>query len=184
MIDLRTVDGRSLGGQLIELAIWLGLAGLMYSQTGLFDREIPEYLFGATSWPRAICIVIALGAIGQFAHQMLLATGSGTDGGGDRRVRGRTIDFAKRIAIFVFPLIWLFLAPRFGFYLTAPFFVLGMLLLMEVRSPFNLFAVTAVVYALVLLIFTRFFFVALPVGRIQAFYDVNVAIIGIARLGI
>ena len=158
----------------------------MYSQTGLFDREIPEYRFGAVGWPRAICIVIAIGAVGQFIHHYISAHRtaggvSGTGGGGAQKSLAVT---AKRAAIFVFPLLWLYCAPRLGFYLTAPFFVLGMLMLMEVRSAFNLAAVTAVIYALVLLLFTRFFFVALPVGRIQFFYDINVAIIGLARAGL
>ncbi|MCY4460849.1 MAG: tripartite tricarboxylate transporter TctB family protein [Albidovulum sp.] len=188
----RTLDGESprptseFWRSFAEMAVWLLICGIVYSQTGLFDREIPDYEFGATGWPRALCIAAAFGAVAQFCLQRIVArrapenanAKSGAKSGGDWRT------LAQRAAVFVFPLLWLYLAPRVGFYISAPFFVAGMLLLMEVRSPVNLFAVTAAIYALVLLFFTRLFFVALPVGRIEAFYDVNVAIIGLARIGL
>jgi hypothetical protein len=53
-----------------------------------------------------------------------------------------------------------------------------------VTSPAALLLVTTVVYSMVLLIFTRFFFVALPVGGIEWFYDINNAIISIVRTGV
>ena len=74
--------------------------------------------------------------------------------------------------------------PSIGFYVATPVFILGLLLLLEVTSPAALLLVTTVVYSLVLLIFTRFFFVALPVGGIQWFYDINNAIISIVRAGL
>ena len=44
---------------------------------------------------------------------------------------------------------------------------------MEVRKVRLLFGVTATVYGLVLLIFVRLFYVALPVGNWPVFYDIN-----------
>ena len=169
-----------------ELSVWLALCGLIYSQTGLFDREIPEYEFGVVGWPRALCIAAALGAVAQFCLQRLAARRAAENR--PEKIRSEVgVGWriaAQRAAVFAFPLLWLYLAPRVGFYVSAPFFVAGMLLLMEVRSPISVAAVTAAIYALVLLFFTRLFFVALPVGRIEAFYDINVAIIGLARIGL
>lgn len=181
--SLSTVD-RSLRKPFAELVLWLGVCAIVYSQTGLFDREIPEYRFGAIGWPRVICLIIAIGAIGQFISQVINRTSAPKA----KNVVGEVISdswtaIVKRAAIFVFPLVWLYLAPRVGFYLSAPFFVLGMLWLMEVRSPINLIAVTGVIYCILLLIFTRFFFVALPVGRIDFLYDLNVIIINLVRIG-
>ncbi|MDE0111502.1 MAG: tripartite tricarboxylate transporter TctB family protein [Albidovulum sp.] len=168
-----------------ELSAWLLLCGLIYSQTQLFDREIPEYEFGVAGWPRVLCIAAALGAVAQFCLQRLAARRTvekSPEAEHAGFVGWRAV--AQRTAIFAFPLLWLVLAPRVGFYLSAPFFVAGMLVLMEVRSPTRVIAVTGAIYALVLLLFTRLFFVALPVGRIEAFYDANVAIIGFARIGL
>ena len=169
-----------------ELSVWLLLCGLIYVQTGLFDRDIPEYEFGAAGWPRVLCIAAALGALAQFCLQRLTARRE-VDKSREKisdKAASSWLAISQRAAIFLFPLIWLYLAPRVGFYVSAPFFVAGMLLLMDVRSPVSIFAVTATIYALVLLLFTRLFFVALPVGRIEGLYDVNVAIIGFARIGL
>ena len=174
---------RSRWKPLVELALWLGLCAIIFSQTGLFDREIPEYRFGANGWPRAICLIMALGAIGQFCSQIIKQFNPSAPRGMNVPSMGSIASLSKRLMIFVFPFFWLYLAPRVGFYLSTPFFVLGMLWLMEVRSIKHLVTVTMVIYATVLLIFTRFFFVALPVGRIEFFYDLNVSIISLARAG-
>lgn len=169
----------------VEWAIWIAISAWIYSQTGYFDTEIPEYAFGATGWPRTLCLAMALGATGQLIYQIAEI----------RRHGGQTEEFrvpvervslwdrAKRLPIFLFPLLYLYLVPSIGFYVATPFFIIGLLLILEVRSPIALLTVTAVVYGLVLLLFTRLFFVALPTGRVAPFYDINIAIIGIARYG-
>ena len=172
----------------VEWFIWIAFAAAVYSQTGRFDKEIAAYAFGATGWPRTLCIALAVGATCQFCSQFLQIARSG--GGGrtaaapaaERRVSGWRL--IQKAAIFVFPLLYLYLMPSIGFYFATPFFVLGMLLLLEVISPVALACVTAVVYGLVLILFTRLFFVALPVGNVDWFYNINNAIITIARAGL
>lgn len=165
----------------LEWAFWMALAAVAFDQTALFDREIPNYAFGATGWPRAICAAIALGATGQLLHRLTVGrraeTAARAPAGGDLAAR------LKRAPIFLFPLLFLWLAPRLGFYLTAPVFILGMLLILQVRSVVTLVTATAAIYALVLLVFTRLFFVALPVGRIESLYEINTIIVGLARWG-
>lgn len=177
-----------------EWLLWAFLAILVYAQTGRFDQEIAEYAFGAAGWPRVLCIAVFVGATGQLCSRILQLR-RGVSGGDEetesagkvslrlpREINGWRL--VQRIGIFVFPLLYLFVMPQIGFYVATPLFVLGLLLMLEVRSLVALLTVTAVVYGLVLLIFTRLFFVALPVGRIEAFYDVNNAIISVARFGL
>jgi len=41
-------------GHLVEAALWLALAGLLYAYSFRFDKEIEIYQFGASAWPRAV----------------------------------------------------------------------------------------------------------------------------------
>lgn len=88
-----------------------------------------------------------------------------------------------RLAIFCWPFVFLYITPKLGAYLSVPIFIVGLLLLLGVRKPKPIALVLIVVYGLTLLIFTRFFFVALPLGNEYLFYDINVAIIEFARIG-
>ncbi|MBB4302748.1 hypothetical protein GGD81_001784 [Rhodobium orientis] len=176
---------------ILEWIFWVGFAALVYAQTGYFDKKIPEYAFGATGWPRALTIAMIIGATGQFVYQMAsiwrgkdLAAIDGDDS--EPQANGKTATLGsklQRLGIFVVPLIYLYLMPRIGFYVATPIFVVVLLLLFEVRSVITIATVTAIVYGLALLVFTRFFYVALPTGRIEAFYDINNAIISIVRAG-
>ena len=169
---------------LIEWAIWVALAALAWQQTALFDRTIPNYAFGATGWPRAICAAIVIGATGQLLYRLAsMRRAAAARGDGAPSKPFDPAAAVKRAPIFLFPLLFLWLAPRIGFYIAAPGFILGMLLILHVRSTLTVATATAVIYGLLLLIFTRFFYVALPVGRIESFYEVNNAIIGLARWG-
>jgi len=167
---------------LFEWLFWIAVAALAWSQTAFFDQSIREYRFGATGWPRAICLMIAAGATAQLLLRLRAGGVAGlrATGGGEERAPWQA---AQRIAIFVLPFAFLWLAPRMGFYVSAPLFVLALLLLLEVRSPLALLGITGLVYGLFLLLFTRLFYVALPVGRWDPFYGVNEAIIAFARLG-
>ena len=174
----------------LEWLVWVAVVGVALLQTGQFDREVAGYAFGATGWPRAVCAAILIGATGQLALR-LLETGrgaaspvaAGAAGGADDPPRNLR-RLAQRLAVFALPFAYLFLTARFGFYVMTPVFILALMLLLEVRSWTALLAVTATVYGIVLLVFTRFFYVALPVGHVQPFYDINTMIIVLARTGV
>ena len=180
-------DLRRFVGPFVEWAIWIAVLAWVFWQTQRFDREIAQYAFGATGWPRALCIAAALGATGQLIYRIAeIRRGHVTAKSAEPAADGQRPSLwqrVKHLPIFIFPLIYLYLVPSVGFYVATPFFSLGVLLILEVRSLRALVDVTSVIYGLVLLLFTRFFYVALPVGRIEAFYDINNAIIGIARYG-
>ncbi len=197
----RSRDLRAFAGPVVEWAIWIAVLAWVFWQTQRFDREIAQYAFGATGWPRALCIAAALGATGQLIYRIAeirrgRAAGpeaalpesavpetAAPEPAAPKGQRPGLWQRAKHLPIFIFPLIYLYLVPSVGFYVATPFFILGLLLILEVRTLKALLGVTCVVYGLVLLLFTRFFYVALPVGRIESFYDINNAIIGIARYG-
>lgn len=173
-----------------EWLAWAVLVAIVYSQVSNFDREIQEYAFGATGWPSAICLCILLGATGQLAFRIHANWRNAAAGqlqapkepmiSGFRFTKAGALTFG----FFVLPFIYLYLAQRIGFYVATPFFILGLLALMQVRSASALVLVTVVVYGLALALFTRFFYVALPTGRIEFFYDINNAIIVLARTGV
>lgn len=173
---------------LVEWLVWMGLGALVYAQTAVFDRPIQEYLFGPDGWPKALCIALMIGASGQLLYQIsLLARGQeeqpAEDEVGERKPLS-ALRILQRVAIFCFPLLYLYLAPSLGFYVVTPFFLIGMLLILEVKSPLALITVTAVVYAFFLIVFTRYFYVAVPVGQFEPFYSMNNAIIVFARSGL
>ncbi|WP_224404850.1 tripartite tricarboxylate transporter TctB family protein [Afifella sp. IM 167] len=171
-------------GPIIEWLVWLAIAGFAYWQTIYFAKDIVGYPPGAAGWPRTICILMALGATGQLLYKLAghdlaepaPAAAKETHTGAHRVV--------QRLAIFALPFLFLYVSPWIGFYVAAPLFVITLMLLLEVRSPLAIAGVTLIVYALFLLLFTRFFFVALPNGRLDGFYEVNNAIIGFARMGL
>jgi hypothetical protein len=164
-----------------EWALWLGLAAFAWVQIGFFDRDLPHYAYGTAGWPKLVCLMIAAGATAQLLMRLAKAE---RDALAPAAVGDRWSKRAQRLLIFALPFLFVWLTPLIGFYVATPFFVLALLLLLEVRKPVALIGVTATVWALVLLIFTRFFYVPLPDGRWDGFYEANVAIIDFARAGL
>ena len=181
-----------------EWLVWTAIVTVAFLQTGNFDREIADYAFGADGWPLAICTAIFIGATLQLAfrlQQNWRSSSGRVDGiaeassSAKRLVkseddRGSIKPSLQLASIFLLPFVYLVLTPRLGFYVTTPFFILGLLLLMQVRSLAALALVTASAYGIALLIFTRLFYVALPVGRVEPFYDINNAIVAFVRTGL
>lgn len=169
-------------GALVEWAIWLLVVGVFYLQTARFDDTIASYRLGATGWPRALAVCAALGATGQLVYRLTRgAEAAGPAVAARERLPLGTL--LQRAGIFVLPLVWLWLIPSIGFYVATPLFVIALMLILEVRSPLAILGVTTVVWGLLLVIFTRFFYVGLPTGSIDLFYDMNNWIIATARWG-
>ena len=189
---------RSSRRAVLEWLAWTTIAGVAFLQVGNFNREIADYAFGADGWPLAICAAIVLGATLQLAFRLSREYRSAsrqTDGtddaglgsspsGGTGGSSGTARPSLQFVAIFLLPFVYLFLVPRLGFYVMTPFFIVALLFLMQVRSLVTLVLVTASAYGIALLIFTRFFYVALPVGRIEPFYGINNAVIALTRTGL
>lgn len=60
--------GKLRTGHLVEAALWLSLCLFLYIYSFEFDQNIEIYKFGATAWPRAIILLMAIAALGQLAH--------------------------------------------------------------------------------------------------------------------
>ncbi|MFZ9038156.1 MAG: hypothetical protein ACO3DT_08820 [Gammaproteobacteria bacterium] len=60
--------GRLRPGHLVEAGFWLGLCLFLYVYSFEFDKNIEIYKFGASGWPRAIILLMAIAAIGQLIH--------------------------------------------------------------------------------------------------------------------
>lgn len=56
-------------GHLVEAGLWLGLCLFLYIFSFEFDKPIEIYKFGASAWPRAIILLMAIAALGQLYHQ-------------------------------------------------------------------------------------------------------------------
>ncbi len=181
-------DLRYAGKPVAEWLVWIAIAGIAYSQTGHFDMEIKQYAFGADGWPTAICIGLVLGATGQLIYQLTRLPRSFPAASPGAAVKSMKLlpsrGMAQRVAIFMLPFVFLYLTPIFGAYVSVPLFVLAMLILLDVRSPRTLIGVTAIIYAVLLLVFTRIFYVALPTGRIDLLYEFNTALIVLSRMGL
>jgi len=172
-------------GNILEWAVWIALALIAYNITYVFDKPIEGYRYGATGWPRAVLIAIMAGATLQliFKYFRWEADSEEEQTPSDAETSGRLSQALGMVGIFAVPFIYLWLLPRTGFYLTTPFFIVAYMAVLNVRSWKPFVFVTATVYGLLLLIFTRLFYVSLPVGSWQPFYDINNAIIVAVRTG-
>jgi hypothetical protein len=165
----------------LEWGVWVALAAAGYWLTFEFDEPLDVYEFGASGWPRFILVCIVVGATFQLILGLQKERRDADEPAIDGEAAGEAEGEAPArlpvspllIGIFVLPLAYLLLLPRTGFFLTTPFFVLAFLWILQVRKARLLFGVTATVYGLVLLIFIRLFYVALPVGNWPVFYDIN-----------
>ncbi|MGI9393217.1 MAG: tripartite tricarboxylate transporter TctB family protein [Boseongicola sp.] len=172
-------------GIIVEWAVWMALALIAYNINYVFDKPIEGYRYGATGWPRAVLIAIMVGATFQVLFQYLgwEEDSEEEEASGKSAREIRLSHVLGMLAVFAVPFIYLWLLPRTGFYLTTPFFIVAYMAVLNVRSWKPFVFVTATVYGLLLLIFTRLFYVALPVGSWQPFYDINNAIIVGVRAG-
>ncbi len=173
---------------LAEWLMWMVLVLIALSQVNNFSQEIAAYKFDADGWPITIILALGTGATLQFLFQILSVRAGGTEPAiqAPPEKKSETSRETKliNIAIFLLPFVYLFFAPRMGIYFITPIFIISLLLLLKVRSIKALLGITALTYLLLLLVFTRFFYVALPVGRWEYFYDFNNWIIVVSRIGL
>ena len=173
-----------MGARAAEGLVWLAFAALAYLLTYEFDQPLRGYALGAATWPRAIILMIALGATGLLVSR-LRQGGDETDADADpdadadaaeggvgadaARARGagswgQALE-PKRLLTFGLPLVYALAMQRIGFLFVSPFFLVAYMVLFGYRRWPVLIAVNAAVYALVLLVFVRLLHTYLPPGR-------------------
>ncbi len=158
-----------------ELSFWLALAGAAYALTFEFSGETGTYAWGAASWPRAILLLMVLAAL---VHAAVRARSlKAPDAAERRRPRPEAGIEPRRalaiVAMFGLPLAYLLLLPRAGFYVATPAFLVLYIWLLGERRPACLFGVPLLIFALINLVFTKLFFVALPIGTWPGFYEIS-----------
>ena len=151
----------------VELAIWLSLALAAFALTFEFSSESGTYAWGAASWPRAVILLMAVGAVVQAFVRLRAAEVAERDVPALEKRRPPL----KLAAAFALPLLYVYLLPKTGFYLTTPFFLIAYLALLGERRPLVLIGVALLIYVLINLVFTSLLFVALPTGVWPGFYD-------------
>ena len=164
-----------------EGLIWLAFAALAYFLTYEFDRPLRGYALGATTWPRAIILMIGLGALGLLVSRLLSPGGDSdrradldssfdTQGDGAPSPAASTAEFwrralePKRLLAFGLPLVYVAAMHRFGFLFVSPVFLLAYMYLFGYRKWPVLIAVNLAIYAVVLLVFVGLLYTHFPPG--------------------
>lgn len=180
-------SGRSGGRKLQplgEAAVWIGIAAIAWIYSYEFaggGGEAMLFRWGAEAWPRAVIIGLTLCAICQCVVELRRATGRGNAEDDDGKSKAR-YDFQAItgiVATFMLPLLYAFLLPRTGYYATTPFFIAAIMYTFGVRRPLHLIGTNILIYGIILLVFSKLLFVAMPTGYWPGFYDFSNWFIGL-----
>lgn len=175
--------GKLTVSHLVETAIWLGLAALLYYYSFEFERSIEIYKFGASAWPRAIIVLMVIAALGNLYYHWLRgdATQSQSIGGTPSNSQEVSEEFSSaetstgyyaRIGLMlILPFVYAYLMDSFGFFALTPIFIAAVMILMGERRPAWIICFTIVIYAIILFLFARLLNANLPVGTVHPFYD-------------
>lgn len=157
----------------LEFAAWMAIAAFFYGFSFEFADEMGAFQWGAAAWPRGVVLVLVITALVQLAIRLRALKRS--NAAGEAPVEsGLAIDpqAALRAAgMFAIPIIYVALMPYIGFYVGTPLFLVAYLAYLGERRWSRLIGVPVFIYLLVNLVFTKLFFVALPVGNWPGFYD-------------
>ena len=156
----------------LEYAAWLAIAAFFYGYSFGFADERGTYRWGASSWPRTVVLILLLVATVQLLlryRQVSLGGGASAPVGEGGRLDARQV--ASAAGMMAIPLAYVALLPYVGFYAATPVFLIGYLAYLGERRMGRLIGVPLFIYALINLVFTKIFFVALPVGNWPGFYD-------------
>jgi len=159
----------------IELSLWLVVAAFAYALSFDFADEQGTYAWGAASWPRAVILLIALGALVQAVSRWRAAQARAQHAQAREEIAWHFDPVAAlRVAgMFALPLVYVFMLPRTGFYVTTPLFLAAYLFYLGERRPAALVGVPLIIFALIVLVFVKLFYVALPLGNWELFYEIS-----------
>jgi len=175
--------GKLTVGHLVETAIWLGLAVILYYYSFEFDRSIEIYRYGAATWPRAIIVLMVVAALGNLYYHWRWgdeAQGQSIGGTSDSpdEAMQTTGDEQDSMAYYVriglmliLPFVYAYLMDSFGFFALTPFFIAAVMILMGERRPLWIIGFTILIYIIILFLFARVLNANLPVGTVHPFYD-------------
>ncbi len=156
-----------------ELGLWLAMAGAAFAFSFEFADEVGTYAWGAASWPRGVILMMAVVALAQFAIRRSALGNLKTvkPEAAPEFLPRKPAARLKLAAALGLPLVYVYLLPLTGFYVTTPIFLAAYLAALGERRPAALVLVPLVIYALINLVFTKLFYVALPTGNLPGFYE-------------
>lgn len=159
----------------IELAVWLSIGAFFYAYSVDFAGERGSFEFGPAAWPRAVVMLMITAALVQFALKVNRLRGPALKAA-ERRAEREAAgwpDAARTLGMMAIPIAYVYVMPYVGFYVATPIFLVAYLAYLGERDWRRLLGVPLFVYVLVNLVFTKLFFVALPVGSLPVFYDIS-----------
>ena len=174
--------GQLTKAHLVEGGAWSLIVVVFFSYSLEFNQPIEIYKFGATGWPRAILLLTAVVAIGNFyqAFKKGAVAQKGRLGAGEEAEAVHYKSFSQYLQtgwLLILPLIYAITLKPVGFYCGTPFFIaLIMVAWGERRVSFILYN-TLIIYWLLLLLFMIMLNAPLPQGNMSPFYDVSAFIL-------
>ena len=170
----------------LETLGWLCFAGGMWAYSYSFDTGYNVYELGIAHWPRAVLIFMIVTVLlhcaeSYFQNSKNTKITSVGDQASELNKPLQTEDVSSyRIRVgftFVLPVIYLWLIPRAGYFITTPFFLGGYIYLFGQRKLRQVFVPTIIVYLFLLLIFSKALYVPLPTGNWPVYYDLSNSIL-------
>jgi hypothetical protein len=171
---------------LIESSLWIVFCAMAYAFTFEFDGPSFGYRYGPASWPRMLILVLTVCTLSLLATSAVAYRRKGKaaelepTSPAEDEVHGKMARL-KLIGSFLVPLVYIYLLPRTGFYLTTPFLISGYMYLLGERRLIHLVGSTLLIFALCILIFTVLLYVPLPVGNWTGFYEINNAFLSLIK---
>ena len=170
----------------LETLGWLCFAGGMWAYSYRFDTGYSVYELGIVHWPRAVLIfMIAMALV-----NCVESYSQNSKNTKMTEVRDQASELNKPIqtkdltgyrirvtSTFVLPIIYLWLMPRAGYFITTPFFLGGYIYLFGQQKLKQVCVATIIVYLFLLLIFSKMLYVPLPTGYWPVFYDLSNSIL-------
>ena len=167
------------------MLVWLSISLGMWIYSYRFDLGQAVYALGVAHWPRAVIVFMAITAILCFVERVSRggANDNTDDEGVDQAVElgeGTASSVGVRLRIlctFVLPLVYLWLMPRMGYFITTPIFLASYIYLFGETRWKHVVVASFGIYAIMLLVFSKLLYVPLPTGNWPGFYDFSNALL-------
>lgn len=166
---LLTARGRAWLGY----ACWCGLAIPGFVLTFGFEGDIANYRYGAGGWPRVLFVAMLFFATIQLLVSLRRLPESGESAHEEGYDFGPPTLAGLPVRTVVLPILYIALLSPVGFFVATPPFLAGVMISMGERRPVHIVVVTALIYALIILVFIKLLYVPLPIGTWPGFYEIG-----------
>ena len=168
----------------LEPLAWLALAVVGLTMSSEFDAPNKIFALGPAFWPQVILIGMIIAAV--ILGISIYASGGNPIEDSAEAAQfetpvGDAVAFSPRlVAIFLLPLIYVYVMHKLGFYLVTPVFLPAFMYTLGVRRWKTLILVTVGLYAILVLLFVKLIFTPLPQGA-GYFHTLNGQLMGLIQ---